>query len=243
VASLTVENYVKAIFKICLDQNGQPASTGQVATAQEVSPGTVTSMLKTLSEQGLAAYTPYEGVRLSPAGDALALKILRRHRLIERFLAEVLEMGWDEVHEEAEQMEHVVSDKLIDRIDDYLGHPTHDPHGDPIPGADGSLATSAGPTLAQCRAGCRFRLVRVLDQGGDFLRYLGESGLALGAQGTVLANRGEAGIIAVEIGRRHATLGLEAAEKLLVVIECPPPRDRARSARDEAIGAKVSGPV
>ncbi len=131
--SLTVENYVKTIFQICAASGGEPAATGQVATALAVSPGTVTSMLKTLSESNLATYTPYEGVRLTAAGTALALRVVRRHRLIELFLVKTLEMTWDEVHEEAEHMEHAVSDRLIDRIDTFLGHPETDPHGDPIP--------------------------------------------------------------------------------------------------------------
>ena len=132
--SLTVENYVKAIYLIAARGRADVAvATGELAQALDVSPGTVTGMLKTLSEADLATYTPYEGARLSPAGRRLALKVLRRHRLLELFLAQTLEMTWDEVHEEAEHMEHAASDRLVDRIDDYLGHPAVDPHGDPIP--------------------------------------------------------------------------------------------------------------
>src|SRR4029077_16641664 len=106
-------------------------------------------MLKTLSEASLATYTPYEGARLTEAGQALAIKIIRRHRLLELFLAETLKMPWDEVHEEAEHMEHAASERLIDRIDNYLGYPAVDPHGDPIPRADGTLADPEGIPLAQ----------------------------------------------------------------------------------------------
>lgn len=214
--SLTVENYVKAIYLICAAQGGQPAATGQVAAALAVLPGTVTSMLKTLSESGLATYTPYEGVRLTSSGTALALRIVRRHRLIEQFLAKILDMSWDEVHEEAEHMEHAVSDRLIERIDAFLGHPQADPHGDPIPGPDGSMANEATRPLAQCEPGFRFRLARVADQSPAFLRYLTEEGLALGARGTVTANRPEAGIVSVAIDDRETTLGREAAERVLV---------------------------
>lgn len=214
--SLTVENYVKTIFQICSGQSGQPAATGQLAAALNVSPGTVTSMLKTLSESGLATYTPYEGVRLTPAGNALALRVMRRHRLIELFLAQTLSLTWDEVHEEAEHMEHAVSDRLVDRIDVYLGYPQVDPHGDPIPRADGSLETPASRTLAECQVGYQFRLARVVDQSPEFLRFLTESGLTLGTLGSVLANRVEAGIVTVLVDGQQTSLGREAAEKIFV---------------------------
>jgi DtxR family Mn-dependent transcriptional regulator len=214
--SLTVENYVKAIYQICQDHGGSPAGTGQLAAALSVSPGTVTSMLKTLSESGLATYTPYEGARLTPAGAALALRVVRRHRLIELFLVKTLSLNWDEVHEEAENMEHAVSDLLINRIDAFLGYPQVDPHGDPIPRADGTLATYEARPLADCPAGFRFRLARVADQSSDFLRFLTESGLVLGTEGEVTANRPEAGIVALAVGSQQTTLGRAVAEKILV---------------------------
>lgn len=216
MASLTVENYVKAIYQICASLGGQPAATGQVATALGVSPGTVTSMLKTLSEINLATYTPYEGVRLTTAGSALALRVVRRHRLIELFLVKTLKLTWDEVHEEAEHMEHAVSDRLVDRIDAFLGYPESDPHGDPIPKSDGSLASPASRSLAACSVGDQFRLARVIDQSPEFLRFLSSTGLPLGTSGKVVANLAEAGIVTVQVGGKDTTLGREAAEKLLV---------------------------
>lgn len=216
MASLTVENYVKAIFQICFAQSGRPAGTGQVAAALSVSPGTVTSMLKTLSESGLATYAPYEGVRLTAAGNALALRVMRRHRLIELFLVETLKLAWDEVHEEAEHMEHAVSDRLIDRIDEFLGFPQSDPHGDPIPRADGSLETPASRTLAECPVGFQFCLARVVDQSPEFLRFLTETGLPLGARGEVVANSAAGGVLTVAVDGRQTSLGREAAEKILV---------------------------
>ncbi|GAG41556.1 unnamed protein product, partial [marine sediment metagenome] len=216
VASLTVENYVKMIYQISSDRGGKPAATGEIASALSVSPGSVTSMLKTLSEGKLVTYTPYEGVQLTAAGNALALRILRRHRLIELFLSHTLDLNWDEVHEEAEHMEHAVSDRLVDRIDVYLGNPEVDPHGDPIPKADGSIGTSTGTTLATCADGFKFRLARVLDQSSQFLRYLSDSGLPLGAKGVVVSNQPEAGVITIEVAAKQTTLGHEAAAKLLV---------------------------
>jgi len=218
LASLTVENYVKAIFKICLGEDSPRATTGQLAAALSVSPGTVTSMLKTLSESRLATYTPYEGVRLTDEGNQLALRVLRRHRLIETFLAQALEMGWDEVHDDAEQMEHVISDKLIERIAARLGQPQFDPHGDPIPTADGQMPVLPTHSLADCPADTRFRLARVVDQSPDFLRYLTQSGLHLNVQGRVLVHRAEARAITIEVEDRQITLGHEAAEKLQVAV-------------------------
>jgi DtxR family Mn-dependent transcriptional regulator len=213
--SLTVENYIKAIFTICQSSGGQ-AATGQLATALGVSPGTVTSMLKTLSESRLATYTPYEGVRLTPEGDALALRVVRRHRLIEQFLVKTLDLSWDEVHEEAEHMEHAVSDRLIDRIDAYLGHPEVDPHGDPIPRPDGTWRVPESRSLAECKVGDEFQLARVIDQSPEFLRFLSQSGLPLGVSGYIVANTPEAGIVTISIDGRETTLGQAAAEKLLV---------------------------
>ena len=217
VPSLTIENYVKTIYQICAPGDGRPATTGELAAALSVSPGSVTSMLKTLAESRLATYAPYEGVRLTASGNALALRMLRRHRLIEQFLVETLHLTWDEVHEEAEHMEHAVSDRLIDRIDEFLGFPKTDPHGDPIPQADGTIAEPESRPLSEFTVGEDFRLVRVVDQSPEFLRYLSETGLPLEAQGRLTAQRAEAGTVTVEVDSNQITLGREAADKLLVV--------------------------
>jgi DtxR family transcriptional regulator, Mn-dependent transcriptional regulator len=215
--SLTVENYVKTIYLIAArGPRGEAVSTGAVAHGMNVSPGTVTAMLKTLSEADLATYTPYEGARLTQSGERLALKVLRRHRLVELFLAQTLSMPWDEVHEEAEHMEHAVSDRLVDRIEAYLDFPAVDPHGDPIPRADGSLVELAASPLSGLAQGQTFRIVRVVDQDPAFLRYLSECGLDLGAEGVMGQNRPEAGALALQIGERSVVLGHEAAAKVLV---------------------------
>src|SRR5512134_3534573 len=139
--SSTVENYLKAIYQgqALLPAGVRLVSMGQVASALNVTPGTATTMVKALAESGLAEYEPYSGVRLTAAGEKLAALVLRRHRLVELFLVQFLGMSWDEVHEEAEKLEHVVSERLIERMDEMLGHPTHDPHGDPIPTPEGSI--------------------------------------------------------------------------------------------------------
>lgn len=220
MASLTVENYAKTIYQITASQDGKPASTGQIATALGVSPGTVTSMLKTLDTARLATHRRYEGVALSRAGRMLALRVIRRHRLIELFLMRTLDMTWDEVHDEAEHMEHAVSDLLVERIDAYLGRPEVDPHGDPIPPADAhNFADGEEPAallLADCGSGKSFRLARVLDQSSDFLRYLTECGLVLGVTGDVERNPDGAGLMRICVGGRDLSFSLEAAEKLVV---------------------------
>ena len=216
MASLTIENYVKTIYQLSSASDGELASTGALAEALAVSPSTVTSMLKTLSESGLAEYIPYGGAKLTDAGRTLALRVVRRHRLIELFLVKTLNLSWDEVHAEAEHMEHAVSDLLIDRIDAFLGYPKADPHGDPIPRADGTIAAASGTSLASLSAGDRFRIVRVSDQSPDFLRYLTETGLEIGSAGSVDEVRPQAGIVILRMGQRQVTLAAAMAEKLLV---------------------------
>ena len=143
--SSTVENYLKAIFlgEAQLADGQRLLPMGQLADALGVAPGTATTMVKALAESGLVEYEPYNGVRLSPGGFAARGLVLRRHRLIELFLVQVLGMRWDEVHDDAEQLEHVVSERLIERIDELLGHPEVDPHGDPIPSREGELVRAS----------------------------------------------------------------------------------------------------
>lgn len=220
MASLTVENYVKSIYLIgSRDGDARTVATGELAQALGVSPGTVTGMLKTLAESNLATYAPYEGASLTASGRQLALKVLRRHRLLELFLVRTLDLSWDEVHEEAEHLEHAVSDRLVDRIEEYMGHPSVDPHGDPIPAADGSLAEPSGSPLSEFATGDGFTIVRVVDQDPAFLRYLTDSGLRLGATGDLIENRPEAGALTVRVGGRVLALGIEAARRVLVRAE------------------------
>jgi DtxR family Mn-dependent transcriptional regulator len=216
MASLTVENYVKSIYQLAQQAATDEVATGQIAAALGVLPGTVTSMLKTLDDSNLATYTPYEGVRLTPPGRALALRVLRRHRLIEQFLSQTLKLTWDEVHEEAEHMEHAVSDALVDRIDAYLGHPTTDPHGDPIPKADGTMSTLSDRPLDACVVGDRFRVARVIDQSPEFLRYLSQAGIAIGAQGSLVAVEPTRQEVKIRLSGDEKVLSREVARKLMV---------------------------
>src|SRR6476660_2286199 len=172
--SSTVENYLKAIYpgQVALPAGSRLVSMGHVASALGVAPGTATTMVKALAESGLADYEPYSGVRLTPAGERLAGLVLRRHRLVELFLVQVMGMSWAEVHEEAEQLEHVVSERLIERIDQMLGRPTHDPHGDPIPDPDGAITRRDLDTLMTCPVGIPLRVTRIADQVPGFLRFI-----------------------------------------------------------------------
>ena len=216
--SLTVENYLKAILQIGHRTGGEVVATGQLAEELGVSPGTVTSMLKTLGESKLARYTPYEGATLTGEGHALALRMLRRHRLIELFLVRTLGLSWDQVHEEAEHMEHAVSDSLVDAIDAYLGRPATDPHGDPIPTAEGEMRGGDIEVvpLPDCPVGTKIRLARVTNQGSDFLRFLSDAGLEIGRVGVVTANSPAAGLVTVEFDGEEMPLGHAAATTLLV---------------------------
>ncbi len=215
MASLTVENYLKTIFQLDAT-GGQSIATGRIAEAMGVSPGTVTSMLKTLADGNLATYRPYEGVQLTSAGRALALRVIRRHRLIEHFLAHTLDLTWDEVHEEAEHMEHAVSDRLVDRIDQFLGFPKFDPHGDPIPTADGAIVEWGAIPLAECDTGQEFRIVRVLEQSPEFLRELTESGIGIGVTGEVRQTHAD-GSRTLDLGAAPLRLEPRALESICVV--------------------------
>jgi DtxR family transcriptional regulator, Mn-dependent transcriptional regulator len=216
MVSLTIENYIKAIYLLTVGKSPPLATTGKLAEALSVLPGTVTSMLKTLSEAGLVKYIPYEGVVLTEAGLSLAVRVVRRHRLMELFLSRTLSLKWDEVHEEAEHLEHAVSDWLVDKIDAFLGFPAADPHGDPIPRADGTISQFEPIVLANIQPNTSFRLLRVLDQTPEFLRYLSDAGLSLGIVGTVTQNRSESGILSFCIGEHAMTLSHAVATKLCV---------------------------
>jgi DtxR family Mn-dependent transcriptional regulator len=221
MASLTIENYVKAIYKLTRGDS-RTAPTGRLAEELQVSPGTVTTMLKALQDSGFAHYTPYEGVQLTEAGQSLALRVLRRHRLIELFLVHTLDLSWDEVHEEAENMEHAVSDLLIDKIDEYLSFPDVDPHGDPIPRSDGTMSTPKSVSLTSLDIGNSFRIVRVMEQSTHFLRFLTDHGIGIDSVGHIQQKSTSAGVMQVVWSEGETVLSLEVAEKIRVVSEVSP---------------------
>src|SRR5262245_16980234 len=217
--SQTVENYLKAIFQaqIALGEPDALVPMGQLATALRVVPGTATTMVKALAESGLAHYEPYAGVRLTSSGEKLAALVLRRHRLIELFLVKVMGMSWSEVHDEAENLEHAVSDRLIDLIDDMLGRPEVDPHGDPIPDSNGTLPVQEYDTLLTCAIGTPVTIARVSDQDPAFLQFAETHELRPGDVVQV-EDRSEEGDSVQLRGRhdRQMTIGARAASKVLV---------------------------
>src|SRR3989441_5677796 len=220
--SSTVENYLKAIYQgqSALPRDQRLVSMGQVATALGVTPGTATTMVKALAESGLAEYEPYSGVRLSAAGEKLAGLVLRRHRLVELFLVKVMGMSWAEVHDEAEQLEHVVSERLIERIDEMLGRPTHDPHGDPIPNPDGAINAKDLDSLLTCPVGTPLKVTRVADQDPAFLRFIENNDLKPGQRVEVETRDPAADSVRLRgKNRREITIGARAASKLLVEVE------------------------
>ena len=176
-------------------------------------------MVKTLAESGLVDYEPYSGVRLNAKGERLAGLVLRRHRLVELFLVQVMGMSWAEVHDEAEQLEHVVSERLIERIDEMLGRPTHDPHGDPIPNPDGAIATRHLDSLLTCPLDTPLKVTRIADQDPAFLRFIEDNDLKPGQPVRVEARDAAADSVALRSRDRRMTIGARAASKLLVEIE------------------------
>ncbi len=219
MATSTVENYAKHIYVLAERTGSETVPMGKVAEALGVVPGTATTMAKALDRSGLASYEPRGGLKLTAAGHALALKVLRRHRLIELFLVETLRMDWSEIHEEAEQLEHVISDRLLDRLDAFLGHPRFDPHGDPIPGRDGTMAQRSLQTLDRCQVGDIVRVARVSDRDGAFLTFIRQSGLAPGSRIKVLSKATEADCVEISLSdRQPLTLGNQAAARIWVEV-------------------------
>ena len=218
--SSTVENYLKALYQAEATREEKTlVPMGQLAAAVHVAPGTATTMVKALAESGLVEYEPYLGVRLSQAGSKLAALVLRRHRLIEQFLVEVMGMSWADVHEDAEQLEHVVSEQLIERMDAMLGHPSVDPHGDPIPTPDGDLEPRHYRSLLTCPLRTPVKVIRVADQDASFLRFLEAQQLKPGQSIEVEARDPAADSVQLRAGdNQRITIGTNAASKLLIEI-------------------------
>lgn len=217
MATATVENYLKAIFLVQEREPGRAVATGRIAETLEVVPGTATAMMKTLADTGLIEYEPYTGARLTDAGRRLAARVLRRHRLVELFLVQVMGMGWSEVHEEAEILEHAVSDRLVERMDRMLGNPTVDPHGDPIPDTDGRMSRDRFPSLMECPLQVECIVRRVTDQRGEFLERLESFGLMPGRHVRVGSRDELAETVEIQsMSGDSFALGFRAASRVLV---------------------------
>ena len=210
----SVEDYLKAIYR--LSPEGRPASTSHIAHLLELSPPSVSGMVKRLSELGLLEHIPYKGVQLTEAGRLAALRMVRRHRLIEAYLVEFLGYSWDTVHVEAERLEHAVSDTLVERMAVALGHPVVDPHGDPIPDADGSIHELACTPLADVPVGETAEIRRVDEREPERLRYLAALGLVPGVVVTLRDRQPFGGPVTVEAAGERHIIGAELAQVVLV---------------------------
>jgi len=210
-----MEDYLKAIYQFA--NNEDKVSTSNLAQEMNCSPASVTNMLQKLSELKLVEYEPYQGVTLTAAGKKIALEILRHHRLIELYLSDVLGYSWDKVHAEAEQLEHVISEEFEDKIDRALGHPTIDPHGDPIPTKEGEIEVPPFQSLWETPGGKKVQVCRVSDRDPEVLRYLATIGILPDVEINVLKKGPFNGPIQVEINDSEHSLSEELATQIFVV--------------------------
>ena len=208
------EDYLKAIYLLMAE--GQKVNNSALANELEVSPDSTTNMVKKLAELELVKYEPYQSITLTEAGRQVALEVLRHHRLLELYLHQKLNPPWDQIHAEADRLEHVISEALEDAIAAALGNPTIDPHGDPIPSKDGYVETITGVPLSAAELDLPYRLVRVLLQDADRLNYLGSLGLYPNATVTLLKRAPFAGPLLINVNGDHHALAHDMAELLLV---------------------------
>ena len=226
-----VEDYLKAVYD--LERRGGSAATNDLAQRLGVAPASVSGMVRRLAEQGLLTYERYRGVRLTDDGRRAALRTLRRHRILECYLATVLGYPWDRVHEEAERLEHAASDELIDRMAGAIGDPAFDPHGAPIPTREGAVDERRHLALADLETGARARVVRVSDEDGALLRYLGELALTPGTELTLVDRAPFGGPLTLAVGDARPAVGPSVAEQVLVepLEAVPAPRARRGAPR------------
>lgn len=215
--STAVQDYVKAIYQ--LGGGDGPIQTSELASRLGVTPASVSAMLRRLHERGLAVHERYQGVQLTAAGTRTAVELIRHHRLLETYLAQVVGLPLDKVHGEAEVLEHVLSEELESRLDELLGYPTQDPHGHPIPSADLILEKAEFPALDDVEPGTRAVVRSVSDRRPDLLRHLAGLGIRPGAAVTVVEVVPFGGGVRLKVGTRTHVLGTEAAQAVSVSIE------------------------
>jgi DtxR family Mn-dependent transcriptional regulator len=212
----TIENYLKAIHTLARESSTGEAGMKAIATLTGVTIGTASTMVKRMAAAKLAKYERFGGVQLTAKGERAAVDVLRRHRLIETFLVQTLKLDWSLVHDEAERLEHALSPVVLEALDAFLGHPTTDPHGDPIPDAKGKTREPRGAALSTFAAGDKFRVLRITDQDGAFLSFVAAHGLRPGAKGTVTALDAAARAVTVQAASHAAvTMATAAAERIV----------------------------
>ena len=213
-----VEDYAKAIHALGRREH-RPVGTSALAERLGVSPGTVTAMLKRMDDMGLVEHEPYRGVTLTAAGEKVALEVIRHHRLLEAFLTDALGMPWDRIHDEAEVLEHYISEELESRIAEKLGNPVLDPHGDPIPTPELDLAADRTTALERLEVGRTATFARVSDSDPEMLRYLADRGIRPGARLRVIGVQPFGGPLLVDVDGREHALGGKLARKIRVELE------------------------
>ncbi len=219
VLSQTEENYLKALIKLVLKNANNEAGTNELATLLAVKPATVSDMLKKLKEKGLVNYEKYGKVKLTDTGRKIAVEIIRKHRLWETFLYEKLEFSWDEVHEVAEQLEHIQSQKLTDKLDQFLSYPKFDPHGDPIPDKTGELKVHFKKTLSAVKVGAVCKMVAVNDNSSSFLQYVAKVGLAINNKLKVVEKQSYDALTVIEVNGLRSSVSQKFAENIFVVCQ------------------------
>jgi DtxR family Mn-dependent transcriptional regulator len=209
-----IEDYLKTIYTLAEEES--PVSTSRIAEAREVKPSSVTSMLQRLDQLNLVAYEKHYGVTLTTSGEKIALEVIRHHRLLELYLSEALGFGWDEVHEQADLLEHVISEKMEERMAAVLGDPVFDPHGDPIPARDGTIVSRKTRLLTTIAAGETVTVARIPDDDNERLRYLAELGVTPGAELLVTAVSPFEGPIYADIANENVVIGHTLAQTIQV---------------------------
>ena len=218
MASSTVENYLKEILVVTLENEITKVPMGQVAKVLEVTPGTATSMAKSLERDGWVAYYPRIGVSLTRKGRKLAMNMLRRHRLLETFLVETLGLDWGEIHAEAEELEHAISEKVLEKLDDFLGRPRFDPHGDPIPSKGGVIQRIASKPLSDFAVKEEVRIESIIDQDKKFLKFARKAKLVPGQVFIIVSREDCADAITLKTPKgQSVNLGFRSAEKVLAL--------------------------
>ena len=209
------ENYLKVIYHLSLTSN-KGITTNSIANVMESKPSSVTDMVQKLADKELIAYKKYQGVSLTDKGSLMALMIVRKHRLWEVFLVDKLNFSWDEVHDVAEQLEHIKSEKLTDKLDEFLGFPTEDPHGDPIPDRDGKIAKMDKQLLSEIEVNKKAICVGVKDSSSAFLQYLDKQQIALGSGMEVIARENFDQSLTIRINNKEVTVSNKIAANLFV---------------------------
>ena len=190
---------------------------GLISDSLKVTPGTATSMVKNLEKEGWLSYKSRKGVKLTASGRKLGMNILRRHRLLETFLVETLGLDWSEIHQEAEELEHAISEKVLEKLDEFLGRPRQDPHGHPIPTRGGVIRRSSTQSLLSCKAGSKVTIESITDQESDFLKFARKKQLFPGQVVSVLSHEKLADAITLQVGGAEPfSLGSRSSEKILV---------------------------